>query len=296
VGSVFRVRRAPAKLNLVLELTGRRPDGYHLLSAVSQTVAWNDVVGVELAGSQDPEDCRLVVAGPHAQEVPKGGENIVLRTRELLRAMGLGLPISQVVLEKRIPTKSGLGGGSADAAALISLATQGLPDQAVSEVALKCGADVPFALLGGAAQVGGVGEELKPLPSLTRGVFLVTHLGEVSTAAAYRAVLEEDFSQGQRAALVAEALSRARLPDPELLGSSLLPAALRVTHGLASALERLREATPGVYWAMTGSGGAFFSLFADQERALGTLVEISSRCPDLLVRAVLPEPAWPGPS
>lgn len=293
---MFRVRRAPAKLNLVLELTGRRPDGFHLLSAVSQTVAWSDLVGVELAESWDLGDCGLLVAGPHSDEVPRDGGNIVLRAIEVLRSAGLGLPIARVVLEKRIPTRSGLGGGSADAAALIRLATKGLPAQTLTEVALRCGADVPFALLGGAAHVGGVGEQLRPLPSLAKGVFLVSRLGEVSTADAYRAVLEEDFSRGERAALVAEALGQAQLPDPELLGSSLLPAALRVTPGLARTLERLRAATPGIVWSMTGSGGAFFTLLPDQARAARALAEISSRCPDLPVRAVVPEPGWLGDS
>jgi 4-diphosphocytidyl-2-C-methyl-D-erythritol kinase len=294
VGLVFRLCRAPAKLNLVLELTGRRPDGYHLLSAVSQTVKWSDLVGVELGASTALGDCRLLVAGPHSNEVPHDRHNIVLRAIELLRGAGRGLPISKVVLEKRIPTKSGLGGGSADAAALLRLASEASPDPELLELALRCGADVPFALRGGAAHIGGVGEHLRPLPSLAEGVFLVAMLAEVSTAAAYQSVLPEDFSAGERAASVAEALSHARLPDPELLGSSLLPAALRVTPGLADRLERLRALTPGLQWAMTGSGGAFFSLVADPGRALGALAEISTRCPDLPVRAVVPEPEWLG--
>ncbi len=289
---MFRICPAPAKLNLVLELTGRRRDGYHLLAAVSQTVGWHDLLGIELCDSGDSPRCSLWVAGPHAHEVPKDQENIVIRAVELLRRAGRGYPISRIVLDKRIPTQSGLGGGSADAAAVLRVASRDCPDPDLAAMALQCGADVPFALLGGAAQSSGVGEQLTPLPSLTQGVFLITMLGEVSTRAAYSAVAAEDFSKGERAEAVAQALRQGKLPDPKLLGSSLLPAALRVTPGLAERLGRLRAATPELHWAMTGSGGAFFSLVADRDQAQRAVARLSTLYPTLPLRATTPEPEW----
>ncbi|MHB1502192.1 MAG: 4-(cytidine 5'-diphospho)-2-C-methyl-D-erythritol kinase [Candidatus Dormibacteria bacterium] len=284
--------RAPAKLNLALEVTGRRPDGYHELAAVSQTVGWSDLVGVELGAEDLSLPCRLLVGGPHSNQVPQGAQNIVLRTLELLRAAGRARPISQVVLEKRIPTRSGLGGGSADAAALIRLAATAPIDQELLDLALECGADVPFAMRGGAAQISGIGETVRPLPALKQGVFLITVLGAVSTVSAYQAVDTEDFSDGSRAESVARALAASEWPNPELLGSALQAAALRVTPGLAGALQGLRAATPTMPWAMTGSGGAFFCLVPDPDQAERAIAAVARRCPGLPIRAAIAEPEW----
>ncbi len=289
---MLRLSRAPAKLNLVLELTGRRPDGYHELAAVSQTVGWSDLVGVELGEEDLSLPCHLVVDGPHSNQVPPGEQNILLRALGLLRAEGRARPISRVALEKRIPTRSGLGGGSADAAALIRLAAAGPLDQELFDLALKCGADVPFAMRGGAAQVSGIGEAVRPIPALNQGVFLITVLGAVSTASAYRAVHPDDFSDGSRAESVARALAASELPNPELLGSALLPAALRVTPGLAGAWQRLSASTPTMPWAMTGSGGAFFCLVPDPDQAERAIAAVARHCPGLPIRAAIPEPEW----
>lgn len=289
---MLRLGRAPAKLNLTLELTGRRADGYHELAAVSQTIGWSDVVGVEVEGTDWLNPCRLTVAGPHGAQVPHGEQNILMRAVSLLRSSGRADPISRLVLEKRIPTKSGLGGGSADAAALIRLAARGPTDDVLLKIALQCGADVPFALVGGAAVVGGVGDVLAPLAPLTKGVFLVAILGEVSTAAAYGAVRPEDFSSGDRTAAVVRSMDAGELPDPALLGSALLPAALRVSSTLAERFGCLRSATPGVSWSMTGSGGAFFTLLDGPEEAAREARAVALGCPGVPLRAVLPEPGW----
>ncbi len=290
---MLRLGRAPAKLNLTLELTGRRADGYHELAAVSQTIAWSDVVGVEVAGKDWRDPCRLTVSGPFGPEVPAGDQNILMRAADLLRdARRIG-HISRLVLDKRVPTRSGLGGGSADAAALIRLACEGPIDDVLLKIALRCGADVPFALVGGAALLGGVGDLISPVTPLAAGVFLIALLDEVSTAAAYGAVRSEDFSSGDRSAAVVRALSAGTRPDPDLLGSALLPAALRVSPTLSDRLEALRSATPRARWSMTGSGGAFFTLLDSAEEAMEAAAAVALKLPRVLLRAVLPEPRWP---
>lgn len=290
---MLRLGRAPAKLNLVLELTGRRADGYHELAAVSHTVGWSDLIGVETGQADHQRSCRLVVVGPRSGDVPHGAQNILLRAAARMREAGLGPPIARIILDKRIPAQSGLGGGSADAAALIRTVLGRTDDEGVLALAKECGADVPFALRGGAALMTGIGEILNPLPPLPGGAFLVTHLGDVSTAAAYAAVAPQDFSDGLRAKAVAEALRDRLLPDPAHLGSALLPAALRVTPGLAQRLQRLRSATPWLQWEMTGSGGTFFALVRTPELVAKSALALTLGCPGLPFRAVAPEAECP---
>lgn len=283
------VAPAPAKLNLALELTGRRPNGYHEIAAVSQTIDWSDLVGA-VPGPREVADgaCHLTVRGPGAGEVPHGPDNIVARTAGLLVERGIAAGGPLVVLWKRIPTQSGLGGGSADAATLIRLLSGGGQSEAAAEVGLRAGADVPFALHGGAGRVSGIGELLEPLPALRPCLILVAMLGRVPTAVAYSSVRPHDFSDGSRAAAVADRLAAGRVPEPELLGSALQAAALRAVPRLGERLDRLRAATRGVSWAMTGSGGAFFSIMSDPGRAPEIARAAIRALPDIPFRAVLP--------
>ncbi len=285
---MLAVAAAPAKLNLALELVGRRADGFHLLAAVSQTISWSDLVGAELRPAPGSlREVRVAVAGPFRGGIPEGSDNIVARAAAALRRRGVGREVVSVAIWKRIPSKSGLGGGSSDAAAVLRLAAgdQGVPG--LAEAALECGADVPFAVRGGAAHLGGVGEVLTPLPPLSPTVILVAVLAAVETARAYAAVQSGDLTDGSRAAAVAAALRRGDPPTPELLGSALEAAALRVVPELAPRLERLRAATPHLAWAMTGSGGAFFALVPAFE-AGAALAACRAALPGLPLRATVP--------
>lgn len=282
--------RAPAKLNLALELTGRRADGYHLLEAVSQTIDWSDAVALRVWSGPGPAPRapELRLRGPEAHRVPRGTENLALRAALTLGRRGLGLPIGSLALAKRVPTQSGLGGGSADAAAVLRLAGRGVAEADLEAAALECGADVPFSLIGGAARLAGVGEVLSPLPGLHGGAFLIAVLGRVATAAVYAATLPQDFSDGRRAARLAEQLRHSERPLPELLGSGLEKAAMRALPELARARAELGRAVPGLSWAMTGSGGAFFSFHEDPERASELASRVAAALPWALVRVALP--------
>jgi 4-diphosphocytidyl-2-C-methyl-D-erythritol kinase len=285
---MLAVAAAPAKLNLALELVGRRPDGFHLLAAVSQTVAWSDLVAAALnSGPPEPGGIPVAVRGPFRDGIPEGPENIAARAAGALQRRGLGRGVASVAIWKRIPTKSGLGGGSSDAAAVLRLSAGDDWSVGVAEAALECGADVPFALRGGAALLGGVGELLTPLPPLAPTVILVAVLGAVETARAYASVRSEELTDGSRAAAVAEALRKGDLPGPELLGSALQAAALRVAPELSPRLERLQAAAPHLSWAMTGSGGAFFALVGAAE-AGPVLAACRAALPGVPIRATAP--------
>ena len=160
---------APAKLTLSLRITGTRPDGYHEVDA--------EMVTLDLVDELTFDDGDgLEVVGASGLPVPGGEANLVHRA---LAAVGR---TAQVRLHKRIPAGAGLGGGSADAAAVLRWA--GCADLAL---AARLGADVPFCVVGGRARVGGIGEVVTPLPPVDRTYTLLVPSFGVSTSAVYRA-------------------------------------------------------------------------------------------------------------
>ena len=210
--------RALAKLTRSLRVTGVRADGYHLIDAEMVTIDLAD----ELTFSEGEG---LEVVGNDG--VPVGPDNLVARA---LAAVGRS---AHVRLEKRIPMGGGLGGGSADAAAVLRWA--GCTDLAV---AASLGADVPFCLVGGRARVTGIGEVIEPLPELDLVFTLLTPPLEVSTPAVYRAWDE--------------------LGGPTADGpNDLEAAALVVEPGLAEWRDRLGDAT-GQTPVLAGSGASWF--------------------------------------
>jgi 4-diphosphocytidyl-2-C-methyl-D-erythritol kinase len=217
--SVHR-ERAPAKLTLSLRVVGTRADGYHLLDA--------EMVTVDLADELEFTDGEGVeVSGPAAAGAPAGKENLVAAA---LAAVGR---TARVRLHKRIPAGAGLGGGSADAAAV--LRWSGCRDLAV---AARLGADVPFCVLGGRARVRGVGEVVEPLPFEERTFTLLTPPLAVATAEVYRRWDDLGRPSGDN-------------------GNDLEPAALAIVPALARWRDRLAEVS-GRRPRLAGSGGTWF--------------------------------------
>ena len=212
-------QRALAKLTLSLRVTGVRADGYHLLDAEMVTVDLADTLEFAAGDGLEVEGGGGVV--------PAGEDNLV---RRALAAVGRR---AHVRLDKRIPAGAGLGGGSADAAAVLRWA--GCDDL---EVAASLGADVPFCLRGGRARVRGIGELLEPLPFEARTFTLLTPPLEVSTPAVYAAWDE--------------------LGGPAAEGpNDLEPAAVAVEPDLLGWRDRLGDAT-GRTPVLAGSGSTWF--------------------------------------
>jgi 4-diphosphocytidyl-2-C-methyl-D-erythritol kinase len=212
--------RAPAKLTLSLRVTGVRADGYHELDA--------EMVTIDLADELDFADGDgLTIVGGAGLPVPDGDDNLV---RRALRAVGR---TAHVTLTKHIPAGGGLGGGSADAAAVLRWA--GCTDVAT---AASLGADVPFCLAGGRARVTGIGDVLEPLAQVDRTFTLLTPPFGVSTPAVYRAW---------------DQLGGLRAEGP----NDLEPAALVVEPRLAEWRDRLAKAT-GEQPVLAGSGSTWF--------------------------------------
>ncbi|MDQ6837929.1 MAG: 4-(cytidine 5'-diphospho)-2-C-methyl-D-erythritol kinase [Actinomycetota bacterium] len=211
--------RALAKLTLTLRVTGRRDDGYHLLDA--------EMVTIDLADELEFGDGDGLELLPGLAAGPLDDTNLV---RRALRAVGR---TAHVRLRKRIPPGAGLGGGSADAAAVLRWA-----GGADAGTAASLGADVPFCLIGGRARVSGIGDAVSPLAFEDRAFTLMTPPLEVSTPAVYRAWDD--------------------LGGPTADGTNdLEPAALVVEPDLERWRDRLGEAT-GETPRLAGSGATWF--------------------------------------
>lgn len=222
---------APAKLTLSLRVTGVREDGFHLLDAEMVTIDLADTLAFESGSGISVVDA--VRGGLGVTGVPTGPDNLVAR------ALVLAGRDAAVRIVKRIPAGAGLGGGSADAAAVLRWA--GVTDVAV---AVGLGADVPFCVAGGRARVTGVGERVEPLPFEDRRFVLVLPPLSVDTAAVYRQW--DDRRAGAT-----------RRRDDGLGGNDLEGAAIDVAPALVRWRDRLAEVT-GHRPRLAGSGSAWF--------------------------------------
>jgi 4-diphosphocytidyl-2-C-methyl-D-erythritol kinase len=211
---------APAKLTLELRITGVRDDGYHLIDAEMITLDWADTLTVTPGGAG------LTADGPFADGMPLDDTNLVARA---LRMVGRE---AAVHLHKTIPHGGGLGGGSADAAAILRWA--GHTDV---RAASSLGADVSFCVVGGRARVSGIGEIVEPLTPGNIDVTLVIPPLTVSTPAAYQAWDE--------------------MGGPRGIANDLEPAALLVEPALVRWRDRIKEAT-GVRPTLAGSGATWY--------------------------------------
>ena len=250
---------APAKVNLYLHVVGRRADGYHLLDSLAVFPGAADRLT-----ARHSDTLALVVTGPHGAGLSAEPDNLVLRAARAL-ADHAGIPArASLLLDKHLPVASGIGGGSADAAAALRLLDRlwGLhtPAAHLHALAASLGADVPACLASRPVRMGGVGEVLDPAPSLPPcGLVLVNPGVPVSTPAVFKA-RAPGFSP--QAALPdgwadAEAMAEALRG----LGNDLQVAALALCPPIAAVLDWL-AAQPGCLLArMSGSGATCFGLF-----------------------------------
>lgn len=276
---------APAKINLWLEITGRRDDGYHLVDTAFQTIDLADVVTLE-PNDRPGITCR--VTGEASKGVPEGEENLAVRAARLLAERTGHDPQVALTIEKRIPTGAGLGGGSSDAAAvLLALARRfAVPDprRTLHDLASELGADVPFLLVGGTALGRGIGDELTPVdPPAERHGILVLPETPVSTGWAYRSF---DPQANRRAAYGVRKSPSGEARDVRGWAErdNDLERLVVARYGeVMVALAALRHG-PAVASRMTGSGSAVFALYAseaerdaDRDRVVEALEDARAR-------------------
>lgn len=263
---------ARAKINLCLHVTGRRSDGYHLLDSL---VVFADVG--DLLTAESATGLSLKITGPEAAGLTADDDNLVLRAARSMGARDLALR-----LEKKLPVASGIGGGSADAAATLRLLARmtGLPLPDAATV-LRLGADVPVCLAGQPVRMRGVGEELSPLPPLPSAwLVLVNPRLPVPTPQVFAALDRREnppIADLPSAALasvstLAEWLSVKTRND-------LVPPAQRIAPVLAEVQAALEQQSACRLARMSGSGGTHFGLFASQAAADAAASTLSAAHP-----------------
>lgn len=245
---------APAKINLALHVRARRPDGYHDLETLFAFARDGDrLTAVPDAGLS------LRIVGPFAAALDAGPDNLVLRAAAALRQAAGVTAGAALTLDKRLPIASGIGGGSADAAAALRLLARLWRVEAdLAGIARSLGADVPACLLGRPARGTGRGDTLQPIASTLAGapLLLVNPGIPVPTGPVFAAW--DGIDRGALATGDPLQVARAARNDLEAPAIRLVPAI-----GALLAWLRLR---PGVTLArMSGSGATCFALFADAE-------------------------------
>jgi 4-diphosphocytidyl-2-C-methyl-D-erythritol kinase len=260
------IEQAPAKVNLFLHVLGQRADGYHLLDSLVVFAGVGDALRAEPA-----ESLSLAAEGPFGAALGADPDNLVLRAARALAAeLGIA-PHGRLVLSKHLPVASGIGGGSADAAATLRLLCRlwhvEVEPVALARVAAGLGADVPVCLSGRTSRMRGIGEWLDPAPTLPDcGIALINPGVALATADVFRTRSGAWSAQADLPASWRDAggmaMSLARL------GNDLQSAAIVLRPVIGDVLSAL-EAAPGCLLArMSGAGATCFGLFAETGAAM----------------------------
>ncbi|MDX1575334.1 MAG: 4-(cytidine 5'-diphospho)-2-C-methyl-D-erythritol kinase [Kiloniellales bacterium] len=272
-----------AKVNLYLQVTGRRPDGYHEIDSLIVFAGIGD--RIEIA---EAEGLGLRVSGPLAAAVPWDEGNLGFRAARALRERCRPAAGASIELEKHLPVAAGLGGGSADAAAVLAGLNAhwqaALAPSVLREIALELGADVPVCLYGRPAYVAGIGERLSRAPPLPPAWLVLVNPGVALPTAEVFAARRGGFSVPGRwsgtlpdLAALAEHLAG--------LANDLEAPARALAPEVGEALARIGDA-PGVLLArMSGSGATCFGLFAGRQEARQAAAAIAAEQPGWWVRA-----------
>lgn len=250
-------RTAPAKVNLCLRIVGRRPDGYHLLDSVFASVDLRDRVTVAVAPTHAPTEIAVTCAYPG---VPTDDSNLAARAARLLLTTRNVAARVRITLEKHVPPGAGLGGGSSNAATVLTALNDaldfGLSRRELANLALSLGADVPFFLTGGCARVRGIGEIVEPIAGWP-GHELVIAIPPVavSTTWAFRHYAGGYKAQAEEPARMASS----RRLDPALMRNDLEQVVLDTYPQIADVKHGLRRAGAAAT-VMSGSGASVVAL------------------------------------
>ena len=281
---------APAKLNLYLHVVGRRPDGYHLLDSLVAFAAVADELTFAPAA-----DLSLAIEGPFGAGLGAGDDNLVLKAAHALATRAGRAAGAAICLTKRLPVASGIGGGSADAAAALHglnrLWNLGLSESALAQIGLALGADVPVCLAGIPSFFGGIGDEVQSAGPLPRAHVVLVNPGvPLATAAVFKA-----RAQAAAGATYSQAARwTGAVPDTPALvgllakrGNDLTAAAIILLPAIADVLAALERQPPCLLARLSGSGATCFGLFAERGEAREAAAAIAAAHPDWWVVATV---------
>ncbi len=265
---------APAKINLYLHVVGQRADGYHELDSLAVFPGASDHI------SAFPADgFSLDITGPFAAALSEGADNLVQRAASVLAEWsGRRMAGARLLLNKQLPVASGIGGGSADAAATLRLLTRlwNLPISAETllSLAAKLGADVPVCLRSSPARMRGIGDRLETAPVLPNFAMVLVNPGiAVATADVFRARSGEYSPPARLPDTWPDVAAMAR--DLSQMSNDLEPAATQLCPIIAEVLAALRSQTACLLARMSGSGGTCFGIFPRESAARSAAAELT---------------------
>lgn len=256
---------APAKINLSLQVVGLREDGYHLLDSLVIFAGIGDRLTAEPA-----QGLELVIQGPFGGGLTPTPDNLVLRAAHALAAHTACPKGARLTLEKNLPVASGIGGGSADAAATLRVLARlwGLtvPHNEMLHLAARLGADVPVCLAGQATRMRGIGDQLDPVPSLPDfGLLLVNPGVAVSTQAVFKA------RTGAPSAAMPGLTGQEDLPALiqwlQARTNDLQPPAQNLCPDITATLHAISKTPSCLLARMSGSGATCFGLYPTAQAA-----------------------------
>ncbi len=257
--------KARAKINWTLDITGQREDGYHLMDMLMQPVTLADLVTLTPA-----EELRLTTGG--IPLLPADERHLALRAALALKAHTGYSGGAAIHVHKVSPVGAGMGGGSADAAAVLAglnrLWQTGLSQAELETIGLTLGADVPFCLRGGLTRTTGIGEQMENLPCGRNWPLVVIQpcrgLSTKEVFTAYHAA--EDIARPDTVAAMAALAAGDASPLPDALRNVMQPVSEARREGIREAIAALKEAG-AITALMTGSGSAVYGVFADHGHA-----------------------------
>ncbi len=256
---------AHAKINLSLNVLGKREDGYHTLQMIMQTIQLHDTISIH----QIPEGVEINCDAPY---VPNNSSNIAYKAAEaMLYSFGIKSGV-RIDIQKRIPVAAGLAGGSTDAAAVIKgineLFKLGIDQKELMKLGKTIGADVPYCIMGGTALAEGIGEVLTPLPDFGGvAVLLIKPRVGVSTAWVYKNL---DLSKVSERPEIDKLLTAIGDRDIRTLSSEMKNVLESVTVNKYPVIEKIKKELIRLGAAgsmMSGSGPTVFGIFEDTEKA-----------------------------
>ena len=283
--------QARAKINLTLDVTGRREDGYHTVQMVMQSVALHDTIRVAVTqGERKPRGILLTCNLPY---LPVDERNLAYRAAELFYQETDALPgTCEIHIEKRIPMAAGLAGGSSDAAAVLralaALHNVCLTDDELCAMGLKLGADVPYCLRGGTMLAEGIGEDLTALSPMPHcWVVLCKPPFAVSTKDAYREMDEVSIRQRPDTKGMIRALEKGDYHGVASRLSNVMELVTATKRRQIGEIKAFLTENGADGTLMSGSGPTVYGLFSDEGRARTAAKMLSRRFADTFLTETL---------
>ena len=260
--------KSRAKVNLSIDVLGKRQDGYHLVEMIMQTIDLYDLIEIK-----EKEENQITIKSA-SEEIPLDCNNLVYKAADLIKKTFNLTKGVEIYIQKNIPVAAGMAGGSSNAAAILvglnKLWNLNLSNQQLEKIGLKLGADVPFCINGGAVLASGIGEELTPIKGLTKDVCILVCKPDlfVSTKEVYECIDSKDIDKRPNNKFLIECLKN---EDTRQLAENMFNVLEGVTmdkHPVIQQIKDIMTNNRALGAMMSGSGPTVFGLYENREDAV----------------------------